>query len=309
MPFAKSEDEIRGSTRGFRPECGGLSMPVPCVNSGTTGMLYSEVHDYPADHVLKFIKNQAIKYPPYQKEIWDCEDHAFLVAADIRCRFPGQPVGVAIGIAAEPEKIKGAMHAVNYIWFMERDNRTHELKCADFAIFDASLPNPRFVKGFKPEVIIPFPVSGLKKEKDCPPGSGLVFRSKASFQLDRKLPNFNLMPDVQKTLNEKSVTCPKPAKIEFESDNHWPTLHKTRELWSYRDDMFYAFAQIRKKHMGAPVGVAFGSATFGPSKNTIEDYAALVLWESANKFKYWDYKEKAEPKDFGFTFDPRIVIV
>lgn len=284
-------------------------MPVSqWVSKGTTGMLYSDAYPYPPNDVLSFIIRQASSYPPYQKDIWDCEDHAFLAAADIRCRFPGQPVGVAVGKANWPPELKGKMHAVDIIWFMNQENG--QLKCDKFEFFDATLPIPSFIPkeyGFNIEAVIPLPVSGLQNHKDCPPVAGLPFCSKAAFQLDQRSYKFELMVDVQKTLDKQTIRCATPQKKEYESDKIWDSLFKRKVLWSIRDYPFYAFAQIRKEHMGAPVGIAFGPAT--AANGQTEDYAALVLWENANKYKYWDYLRKKELKDFGLTFNPRIVIV
>ena len=47
--------------------------------------------------VMKFIEDQSLTYGKYQSQVWDCEDWAYLAAADVRHQFPGQPVGILLG--------------------------------------------------------------------------------------------------------------------------------------------------------------------------------------------------------------------
>lgn len=292
------------TAKGLVPENGNgeLKMPsgVRWCNSGTTGMRFPAMLSYDPDEVMKYLINVSVNYPKYQPNIWDCEDHAFLAAADVRCHYPGQPIGIAIGIATEGDvTIKGFMHAVNYLWFEHKvGGQTKWMP----QIYDPTMK--RFVGSFDTKVIIPLPIAGLTDHQELPPFEKFSFQKMAAFQLDDRDHKFELIDTaVMNTLTNKLVKeCPEPADKELKD------LFMQAKYWSFNDRVFYWFAQIRKMHMGAPVGVAFGQATT-PDKPQGFEYAGLVLWRSADQFIYWNIQKAKDFKELNITFKPRIVIV
>jgi hypothetical protein len=291
---------MTGTARGTVSSNGRLDMPVDRQASGTTGMRYSAMKSHNPADVMKCITELSVNYPPYQIDFYDCEDYSFLAAADIRCRFPGQPVAIAIGKATHPTGLAGQMHAVTYLWF--EDKTGGQTKWIPL-IFDPTIKSR--VDGFDPKVIIPLPVSVLNDHKELPPfddESTFPFLDEAAFELDYNH-KFELIPDVMKTLKNKLVKeCPKPTNLE------WQDLFMNPKYWSFSDRVFYWFAHIRAMHQGAPVGVAFGEATTKKKSQNFE-YAALVLWKSANEFIYWDIQTAKNLTELDAKFEPRVVIV
>jgi hypothetical protein len=293
------------TAKGFVSGDGDLKMPagIPWCDSGTTGMRFSAMKSYTPGEVIKYITPLIKGYPPYQKDIWDCEDHAFLAAADLRCNFPGLPVAIAVGTATDKKSsagIKGQMHAVNYIWFESKAG-------ADWVPMILDPADEKWIDEFDTKTIIPLPISGLKNHKELRPFELFDFRANAAFQLDERVHSFELITDgtVKKTLENKDFqqcTGPKDSKYK---------AFVNKDTWSTNDTVFYAFAQIRKKHMGAPVGVAFGE--LAPKNGPKEQYATLVLWSSQDQFIYWDVNLKrdisSDLKKIGAKFEPRLVIV
>jgi len=283
-----------------------LAMPLPLVPNGTTGMLYSAMHSHNPNDVMDFIIKEAANYPKYKATIWDCEDHAFLAAADIRCRFPGQPIAIAIGTATEPKALIGVSHAVNYLWFERKEGDKSIWDTVK--ILDTTLPRPGFVGSFNPTLVIPIPVSGTSNHKDLPPFERFAFQPTAAFRLDASY-NFTLIeskviPALEQKPKPDYLRCLKPPQNVYRSDASWDDLRKNSELRTYRDVVFHAFAHIRKEFMGAPVGIAFGTET-----ETNKDSAMLILWSNQNKFDYWDYQEGKYLAETGVKFKPRIAIV
>ena len=118
----------------------GLDVPSspPLKGKGTTGLMLPELKKskdgrmilYPKlkstwspEFVMQYIANQANGYGEYIESVWDCEDYAFLAAADVRRRFPGQAIGILLGIGRYGgENINGKGHAINILWFSERED-------------------------------------------------------------------------------------------------------------------------------------------------------------------------------------------
>jgi len=292
------------TAKGLVQGTGDLTMPsgLPWCSSGTTGMRFPAMKSYTPAEVFGYIDEQIKSYPAYKPEIWDCEDHAFLAAADLRCNFPGIPVAIAIGIATHSShsSIKGFMHAVNYIWFEENAGK-------DWVPVILDPAGREWVKGFDPKAVICLPISGKKDHTELTPFEKFTFQEKAAFQLDVREHGFDLITNgtIGKTLKNKEYTrCSGPKDQKYKQ-------FVNKLTWSTNDTVFYAFAQIRRKHMGAAVGVAFGELAVknGPK----ESYAALVLWSSSDQFTYWDVNLGVEISSslqkIGAKFEPRIVIV
>jgi hypothetical protein len=269
-------------------------------NKGTTGMRFSALKSHDPNAVMNFIADKAKTYGKYENFRWDCEDYAFLAASDVRCRFLGLPVAIAIGKGMEGgPTIEGFNHAINILWF---ESQVGDQKKWEPRYFDATIGSE--VKKFDTQVIIALPVSGLTDHQDLPPFDKLSFLKDAAFALDGRNYDFNLVnTDVMDTLKNKRVEeCPKPTNKE-ELD-----LFNNAKYWSTSDRVFYWFAHIRRMHKGAPVGVAFGLATHPKRPNSF-DYAALVVWSSPDNFTYWDVNEAKDITQLEVKFEPRIVIV
>jgi hypothetical protein len=281
---------------------GVLKMPpsVRLQNKGTTGMRFPAMKSHSPEIVMQFIEDKARTYGKYQDKIWDCEDYSFLAASDIRCRFLGQPVAIALGIGKEGgPNIIGLPHAINVLWF-ESDVGGGQKKWIH-RYYDATIHKE--VKNFETHVIIPLPVSGLTDHKELPPFENFRFLDSAAFVLDGKAYNFDLINSVIDTLEKKGINdCPRPGDIEGGA------LFDNPLYYSYNDRVFWWFSHIRQMHKGAPVGVAFGKAT-NPNVPQSFDYASLVLWRSPSDFVYWDIIGAKDATQMDIKFIPRIVIV
>ncbi|MCX6719265.1 MAG: hypothetical protein NTZ38_02730 [Candidatus Taylorbacteria bacterium] len=271
------------------------------VAKGNTGNAIAGMRSHSPDAVMTYIGERARTYPKYQASKWDCEDFAFLAASEVRCRYPGQPVGIAIGIGREGEGIAGKDHAINVLWF-ESDEGGQKKWAPKY--FDATLKRE---VTFDAEVIIALPVLGstnpaLYTRLPTFDNNNFPFLPIAAFVLDDSY-DFNSMNAVVDTLG-------KSDGLEL---CHGPTGVEERELfripyWTPSDETFWWFSHVRKMHMGAPVGVAFGTATHPQVPNGFE-YSSLVLWSQENSFRYWDVGAAKYADQLDYTFKPRVVIV
>jgi hypothetical protein len=124
----------------------------------------------------------------------------------------------------------------------------------------------------------------------------------AAFILD-DLYKFDSMKKVEDTLRnvDEFKFCPGPAGLEEKAFFRIP-------YWTPSDQTFWWFSHIRKLHMGAPVGVAFGTATHPQVPNGFE-YSSLVLWSEKDSPRYWDVSAAKYTDQLGYIFKPRVVIV
>ncbi len=232
--------------RDITAQCG-LKIPqdVCLQGRGTTGMQYLKTKNYDPGLVIKFLKDQETsKIGKYIPNAWDCEDVSFLVASDVRFEFPGQPVGVALGVAKNGgSSLENHSHAVNVFWFEEDIGDVDSKREWNAIYFDATIGD--VVSRFETHILIPIPISGFKDHKELIPLENLKFLDKAAFALDRAY-DFELIEEVENSLVEWKHNDPqKKHKVE-------PVFY------TYNDRVFYWFAHIRQLHKGAPVGVVFG---------------------------------------------------
>jgi hypothetical protein len=290
------EDYYSNNIRSWK---GSLAMPIDFAareTTGTIGMHFNANFIYSITNILYYIKEKSKNYPKYQSNIWDCEDFAFLAAADIRCRFPGQPTAIALGTAIDRESGNSVDYAVNVIWFNRKEGG--QTKCETRFI---DLTEKIFMYTFDTRILIPLPISGLSDHKELPPFENLGLIESAAFQLDRREYKFNLInTEVMNTLKDAPAKCPEQSEIGWSDFN--------RRFWTISDRVFYAFAHIRKKHQGAPVGVAFGIAALQGMAQGF-DYAALIIWNNPYNYFYWDVNEARNLEELDIKFKPRIVIV
>jgi hypothetical protein len=270
------------------------------VDKGNTGMHFQEeIPRYSPTDVMNYITNQSRGYEKYLDKIWDCEDFAFLAASEVRCKFKGQPIAIALGKAKEggPELV-GKDHAVNILFFRggEAENRRWTFK-----YFDATIK--REVSDFDAKVIIPLPFSGLENTSVIPPfddQARFPFQKTAAFFLDGTDYDTSLIDSVKNILENHGIPeCPLPPKNTEDRDLY-------RKYYSYSDRLFWMFAHIRRGKKGAPVGFAHGEATYPTAPQPFE-FSTLVLWETPTKYRYWSSLGKLDLP--GYKFKPRLVIV
>jgi len=286
----------------------GLDVPSspPLKGKGTTGLMLPELKKvkddrmilYPTfkstespQRVMDYIANQAAGYGNYIESVWDCEDFAYLAAADVRRRFPGQPIGVLLGTGKgyNNDNIDGKGHAINILWFPERkDNQLSWFP----RYFDATTKtevntadNPQTVD---PLLVIPHPIgcsNDEKKYKDFPPILKPVI-TKGTIALDRAPYDFGAISDIKQKLH-------KWIDIEYGvgKDNENEALKELPDgTYTPSDLTFYWFAHIRNwyaherdprpNNTVPPVGAAFGQFNN-------KDLDVLILWKSPTEYTYF----------------------
>lgn len=251
----------------------------------TTGMQYLKTKNYNFLAVADFIMDQAKKYGGYRPDAWDSFDLSCLVAADVRYRFPGQPIGILQGIAKEggPE-IVGRPHYINILWFEQELGDGKKEWYARY--FDATICSK--VREFEINAIMPIPISGLTDHNELLPLENIKFLDRAAFVLDR-IYQFELIDEVKKKM------------IEWKNKNPQKGHKFEPAYYTYNDRVFYWFAHLRYLYKGAPIG-----AVFGKVRNA--DYAALILWDYHDTYRYWDII-KARDVTQSIEFEPRVLIV
>lgn len=302
----------------------GLDVPsnLPLKNRGTTGLqlptmkeingdliLYPKLESHSPGDVMQYIAEQANTYGEYIPSVWDCEDYAYIAAADVRRRFPGQPVGVLLGIGKYGGKnIVNKGHAINILWFEEdigsgKKNwypRYYDATIKEEITKDKADPE------FETYVVIPFPVGCSDNRieyRDFSPFTSFQFIDKATLALDRAAYDFGALGDIKKMLNEwKLIGYGKGGQVES-------------GLYTPNDIVFYWFAHIRRWYAHIrkplpdkvpPVGVAFGKLAGG------QDFRSLILWSSKTEYTYFHptLGEVDKPLKSGPNkFNPRLVIV
>ncbi|MDD4653036.1 MAG: hypothetical protein PHQ34_12500 [Methanothrix sp.] len=284
-----------------------LTMPngIILVDQGHTGnILEKDRRSHSPEAVLKVLKERTSNreiYPEYKKSIWDCEDFAFLAASEVRCFFPGQPVGILVGEAVNIPKIKaGEIHAINVLWF-EKDEGGRKTWYSEY--FDATTSSRLEPGCIKTEMIIALPILASQDEAlhtriEPFNDNNHPFLPTAAFELDTEYNmDKNEMDKVIQTLQKKNSIerCPKSM------NNPW---------WTPNDKAFWWFSHIRKIHMGVPVGVAFGFAVDRQSHEKFE-YCSLVVWDRDDNCRYWDIdaRDYSDSDRLQFDFTPRIIIV
>jgi hypothetical protein len=281
-----------------------LKMPdsTHFIDRGHTGNAIAGRRNHPPDKVMNFCVERSRNYPQYVESKWDCEDFAFLAASEVRCAFTGQPVGILVGKGTDGnEKIVGKEHAINVLWFQKEGGQNVWYP----RYFDAT--QKREVTGINTELVIALPIlasgdAALYTRLNPFDNNKYPFEPIAAFELDDTY-DFTQMSAVEGTLAraDSFELCPEPPSKEERDLFRDP-------YWTPGDDTFWWFSHIRKMHMGAPVGVAFGRAVTKKSPNGF-GYSALVLWGEDNKIRYWDTGAWRYADEMGYTFNPRVVIV
>jgi len=266
----------------------GLQLPRLQNVSGTMKLVPTWISHSPGD-VMQFIEEQSTRYGKYIPEIWDCEDWAYLAAADVRRKFSGQPVGILLGKGKFGPNIEGNDHAINILWFAKRDADGKEVWYPRYydatwkrEITDMAGGDPPF----DTEIVIPCPIGGSDNSKDykeLPPyENNPPFLKTATFALDRTDYDFSTINDVKRMLTEwNNISYGTASQVDS-------------RLFTQTDQAFYYFAHIRRWHANirspSPKGTLPVGLVVGKIVSSGNDYAALILWNSENKddYIYWD---------------------
>jgi hypothetical protein len=264
--------------------------------------------------VMQFIETQSKTYGGYIPEIWDCEDHAYLAAADVRRRFEGQPVGILLGKGKfGGVNIVNKYHAINILWFEKDAGDGKKVWYPRF--FDPTLKPPREITKeladppFDTQIVISVPIGGSPNKndyKDFAPYGPSDFIKTGTFALDRTDYDYSAIDDAKKTL------------AEWNTKGYGQSNEIDSALFTPTDQAFYYFAHIRRWYVtdhkphpptkALPVGFVVGKI-----ESSGNDYAALILWKSKTEFIYWDVyggeaidsKLKCGP----YKLKPRVVMV
>lgn len=278
-----------------------LSMPVNYIGEKeeiSTGMRFFGVKSHSRKAIKDYILGRVKDYDPYEKEKWDCEDHCFLAASEIRCKFLGQPVAVALGTGKVGAGIAGEAHALLVLWFSNQGKWESEF-------FDPTYED--FVADFDTKVIIPLPISGFTdKNQDLPFKKNIPLVTTGAWALDYRSYDYALINGaVMATLTSGGIKECKETRSEEEKAL---LLDPLKRYWNYNDRTFWHFAHLRQKHKGAPIGFAVGTATT-PKFPKPYDTSALVLWKQPDDYIYWDVDTRRTLSSMNVKFNPRVVMV
>ncbi|MGV8125774.1 MAG: hypothetical protein ACP5PV_01005 [Methanothrix sp.] len=304
----------------------GLDVPSspPLKGKGTTGLMLPELKKskdgrmilYPKlkstwspEFVMQYIANQANGYGEYIESVWDCEDYAFLAAADVRRRFPGQAIGILLGIGRYGgENINGKGHAINILWFSEREDD----QMSWFPrYYDATTKQEITAQQFDPLLLVAVPIgcsNDKKKYRDFQPLLSPVITN-GTIALDRAPYDYDAIGDIKKELNRWVET-----EYGMGKENENEALGELPDGFYIPSDLtFYWFAHIRNwfaherkprpNKKVPPVGVAFGQFKE-------KDLDVLIIWKSPTEYTYFHtvIGEEIDPV-IRSGFKPRLVIV
>jgi hypothetical protein len=274
-----------------------LAMPngLNPTDSGTTGLAFDYVIPYDRYNddgkgikgVVDFLKTLKWDDPEnqYKEDVWDCEDRSLWGVAHARCKFPGCPIGVAIGKAVEGDDA-GEDHAVIIFWYPRGEGW-------DCLYFEPDRPSREVT--FDPALIIPFPAYTPQSDsrrielKPCDDSAKFPFIEIGALPLDRAH-DFGDISRIETYLKNSVAKCPEPegrsAKRAFRNKRY------------LEDRVIWAFIHARREFKNEPVGVTFG--TRGG-----KDHSAIVLWLDSDTYKFFDINDG----DITNEFSPRLVFV
>jgi hypothetical protein len=275
-----------------------LLMPdLEPLMTGTIGMGESGIENYSRIDIpergIKGVMNHMLElgqiYPGYgghTEGVWDCEDRAFLVAANVRCKYPGCPIGVTTGVAGEGSFV-GERHAVVIFWY--RDGSGYKS-----IYFDPILPDTE-IKNFQPELIIPFPLyipNSTDTRKELTPFDDerkFPYRTSGLLLFDKTHDIVNI-EDVKSYIRSELNKCPEPQRLSERKI--------FRRKWTQLDRVLWAFSHARLEFKGAPIGLAIGTKEGN-------NYSVLMLWPDKEHYIFWDIDSNQEISDFA----PRFALV
>lgn len=246
--------------------------------------------------IIDYLKE--IDYGDYEAEIYDCEDRAFWGIAHVRHMYPGFPIGMAQG-KAQPPYYNNEDHALIILWY--RIGRISKYtyfdqesleeiapsdgifgKDQEFLDIVIGFPDDKTGKGFKP---LPFPsLTQIKGRKSI----GLDF-------VHEFYPKEDLIDYlVNQTYEKHCLGIAPDGKLmshgtmdPLNFDVYWKSNPDDKALWAY--------AHLKRKFLGAPVGLALGN------KNS----TIFIIYKDNGKQQtvYWDFN--GEVKDF----DAKLILI
>jgi len=269
---------------------------------GNTGIDIDSSLPWNEDDIIAYLKK--INYGEYISTIWDCEDRAFWGVAHVRRRFSGCPIGIASGKA----KIGGAevQHAVIILWCPDEHGKISE--SSRYIYFDPDKNSPIDEASFTPELIVPFSVDKTRSKQKIPPLNGAGFEKPLEgvyfiwdyhhdWSIDiNKVKQYVIEQENLKFSEKYKSGC---EELAAGGQGSQEEVHKVMDkiaassLWSKEDRALWAFAHVRRKFKGFPIGMALSN-----------DDAVLILWENPSKSVYLHLKDGIIT-----NFSPRLVWV
>jgi hypothetical protein len=264
------------------------------IGGGATKMWFADqqiLEAHSKGKILGVLKAERESNPNFSKHIpgqWECFDRAYWGISVVRCKCPGAPVGVAIGIGKEGSpSVVGQPHAIIYFWTWENNDWTaslydpligevHDFQTKAFVSFPPFRPNWGFGIG---KILKPFDTL-----QSIDQGWIMLYDVMGGYNID----NFD---NIKSDLANKSYSLCTPPNDEAEK----AIFDKKRNR---EDRVFWVYNQLRNKYNRAAVGFALGTKPNETDKK--KDSAAIVLWKSATQCIFWDVENGVEiaPKDF-----------
>ncbi|MDD4651362.1 MAG: hypothetical protein PHQ34_03940 [Methanothrix sp.] len=268
---------------------------------GNTGLDINLSMPWNEDDIIAYLK--IVDYGQYIPTIWDCEDRSFWGVAHVRHRFSGCPIGVASGKAKRNGK--EVQHAVIILWCPDEHGKISE--SSRYIYFDPDTKGVISEASFTPELIVPFSVDKTRSKQTIPPLNGAGFEKPLNnvyfiFDYHHEW-SFDINKIIQYVIEQEHLKFSEKYRSGCEElavgGQGTQEVHKVIDkiaassLWSKEDRALWAFAHVRRKFKGFPIGMALSN-----------DDAVLILWENPNKAVY------LHPKDgIIANFNPRLVWV
>lgn len=209
---------------------------------------------------------------------YDCEDRAFWTMAHVRHRFPGFPIGMISGVAAEGGPgLTGERHALNVLWWYDETVKSYVCSYWD-PILD------RFVKGInQKKAVIGFPL-GAGRYDPIPNNIDPLDNTLIAFDEKRLIYPLDGNGGVSEYLENKTYENPGECKDPHNSIYDKKSLD-FQNRWKRYDEALWTFVHVRRAYPGCPIGVAIG--TIDGKKVYVN-----IIWGSDGSgsiiHKYWN---------------------
>lgn len=262
------------------------------VGGGATPMWFAEqqiLKAYSKGKILGVLNTERESNPNFIRHSsgnWECFDRAYWGVSIVRCKCPGAPVGISIGIGKEGSaSVVGQPHAIIYFWTWENDKWTPTL-------FDPLIGE---VHDFQNKAFVSFPIfrpnaskAGIGTAKILQPFESFTRVDKGWIMLYDIMGGYDIdnFSNIKSELANKVYSlCSPPSDPEEKTAFERKRTREDRAFWIYN--------QIRNKYNRSAVAFACGiNASETDAKK--KDCAAIVLWENAGKCIFWDIESGKE---------------